>query len=120
MEADQPKLAQQLETEIAAISDTVLRSRVQSILVEPAPMRCAWDYGEQGVTYPGWKVAVDPEAQQIGIVYCDYGFGPGRPWGLVFLRDDIPSIGMDSGWFSTFREAAADILDIPASALNVG
>ncbi len=59
-------------------------------------MRCAWDYGEPDETYPCWKVVGEPNVKHVGIIHCDYGFGAERPWGLVFLREAIPSMGMDS------------------------
>ena len=40
-----------------------------------------------------------------GIAYCEQGFGPSDPWGLVFLSGDHMGIGMDSGWFSTLESA---------------
>ena len=102
-----------LDGEIAAISDIGLREQVRAMLVEPAPMRCAWDYGVPGETYSCWKVAADIS---VGIVYCEDGFGPGSPWGLVWLSEGVPNMGQDSGWFATFCEAAGDLLDLtPAS-----
>ncbi len=35
-----------------------------------------------------------------GIAYCEFGFGPRNPWGLVFLSRG--SIGMDSAWYESF------------------
>jgi len=46
------------------------------------------------------------ERSNTGIAYCEEGFGPERPWGLVWLSgDDRMSIGMDSGWYGMFMEA---------------
>jgi hypothetical protein len=39
--------------------------------------------------------------------YCEEGFGPECPWGLVSSGED-ESMGMDSGWFPTFMEAYFD------------
>ena len=40
-----------------------------------------------------------------GIAYCEFGFGPASPWGLVFLSGASQmSIGMDSGWYGSFME----------------
>ena len=82
-------------------------------------MRCAWDYGEPNETYPCWMVVGEPNVQNVGVIYCDHGFGPRKPWGLVWLKETTPSMGMDSGWFSTVREAVADILELPPASLNV-
>src|SRR5262249_28688381 len=40
-----------------------------------------------------------------GIAYCESGFGPGAPWGLVGLGEPNMSIGMDSNWYTTLLEA---------------
>jgi hypothetical protein len=108
-----------VEAELAAIADPLLRERVRSLLLEPSFIRCSWDYGERDQTFPCWRVARDPQLSGVGVVYCEHGFGPERPWGLVWLDEAVPSMGMDCGWFATFREAIADILDIPPARLNV-
>lgn len=110
------RLIGELEGEIAAIGDSSLQGSVRAILIEPTPMRCAWDYGQPGETYSCWKVA-EERVRGVGIVRCEQGFGPRTPWGLVWLHEPTPAMGQDSGWFSTFREAAADILDLPPARL---
>ncbi len=113
------QLVEILERELAAIEDPKARQQIGTVLVEPTPMRCGWDYGPPGQTFPCWKVGRDPDGQSVGIVYCESGFGPESPWGLVWLHEAIPSMGQDTGWFPTFREAAGDVLDIPRSSLNL-
>jgi hypothetical protein len=107
-----------LDAEIAAISDPVLRRQVQAARIVPIPLRCVWEYGEwadkSNVTYDCWKVLAPPG--RVGIVFCDEGFGPRCPWGLIWQDEDNPSMGSDSGWFSTLAEAAADALDRPLAA----
>jgi len=109
MSVDPARLRKLLEDEIQCISEANLRTRVRSILVEPTLMKCGWDYGQAEETYPCWKVV---EQQRVGIVYREHGFGPSSPWGLIWLRERVPSMGQDSGWFPTFREAAADLLNV--------
>ncbi|CAG0933531.1 hypothetical protein TFLX_03094 [Thermoflexales bacterium] len=58
--------------------------------------------GKKGQTYPCW-IVLEHKESNTGIAYCDYGFGPKDPWGLVFLSGD--SMGMDSGWFSSLEDA---------------
>jgi hypothetical protein len=41
-----------------------------------------------------------------GIVYCDFGFGPSCPWGLVFLSKN--NIGADYCWYAHLEDAFAD------------
>jgi hypothetical protein len=112
------RLTGDLEGEVAAITDPDLRGSVLALLTEPVLMSCAWDYGLPGESYPCWKVAED-QSRGVGIVRCEQGFGPRTPWGLVWLQEPTPTMGQDSGWFATFREAAADILDVPPASLNV-
>lgn len=73
----------------------------------PAPIRLAWDYGQPGETFGGWLVFSDPR-RRTGIAYCDQGFGPKSPWGLIFTGETCPSMGMDSGWFQRFMDAWFD------------
>lgn len=112
------RLVGELEGEIAAVGDVNVRGSVEAILIEPVLMSCSWDYGIPGETYSCWKVAED-KGRGVGIVRCEQGFGPQTPWGLVWLHETTPSMGQDCGWFSTFRGAAADILDLPPASLNV-
>ena len=54
-----------------------------------------------------WAILNDSNSN-TGIAYCESGFGPRAPWGLVWLGDSEDkrmSMGMDSGWFSTFLDA---------------
>jgi hypothetical protein len=112
------QLVGKLDSEIAAISDAGVRASVEALRVHPTLMTCEWGYSRPSEIYPCWKVAEDT-VHGVGIVHCEQGFGPRTPWGLVWLHEPVPAMGQDSGWFSSFRETAADILDLPAAALNV-
>jgi hypothetical protein len=64
-----------------------------------------WDYGKPGQQYPCWTVLDDFANSEIGIAFCEEGFGPACPWGLIFKNDDdgqSASMGMDSGWYPRF------------------
>lgn len=64
-----------------------------------------WDYGSADEAYPCWSV-LDHLTSNTGIAYCDQGFGPNSPWGLVMLSGSSHmSIGMDCGWFESFMAA---------------
>lgn len=104
------ELVARLQGEVAAIADASARAIVEASLVEPTLINCSWDYGFPGETFPCWKVARDSK-RAVGIVFCESGFGPRCPWGLVWFHDAVPAMGQDSGWFSTFHEAAADMLE---------
>jgi len=66
-----------------------------------------WAYGEPGQQYPCWTV-FEHDASDTTIVYCESGFGPRCPWGLVWSGDEKRKyfpMGMDSGWYPRFLDA---------------
>lgn len=96
-----------IETEISRISQPKLVSPIRQLLV---PIRCEqreWDYGAAGQTYPCWIFAEHAQSN-TAFAYCEYGFGPSSPWGLLSIHGQHLSIGMDSGWFSTLEGAFRD------------
>ena len=106
-----------VEDELVHISRSDLLERVKALLIEPVLMKCAWEYGVSEELYPCWKVACDA-SRGVAIVRCEEGFGPKCPWGLVW-DEIVPSMGQDCSWFMTFREAAADMLDVAPALLDV-
>jgi hypothetical protein len=101
---------QAVEAGIARITQPEL---IACIRQHRVPVRCEpreWDYGAAGLTYPCWIFAEHP-ASNIAFAYCEQGFGPSNPWGLLFIRGEHLSIGMDCGWFARledlFRESSA-------------
>jgi hypothetical protein len=97
-----------VELELTGLRDDLQASRVRSLLVPPQIKMLEWDYGEPEQTYPCWSVLNHTELN-VGIVYSEFGFGPERPWGLVWLSGAHTGIGMDSGWFDTFMDAFTDL-----------
>jgi hypothetical protein len=95
-----------VEDELARVSDARVTSHVRSLLIEPKPELRGWDYGEKDQQYVCW-ILLEHRASGTGIAYCENGFGPKRPWGLIPLRSDA-SMGMDSGWFTSFLQAYRD------------
>lgn len=95
-----------INRELEHLSDPRVLAHIRSLLVEPKPILRNWDYGPPGQQYPCWAVLDDdPANSDTGIAYCEYGFGPDQPWGLVWLGGDHMSMGMDSGWYPTFLDA---------------
>jgi hypothetical protein len=105
-----------VETELSTINDPRVVAHVRSLLVTPTAISRDWDYGAPGQTYPCWSVLNHPKSN-TGIAYCESGFGPRTPWGLVVLSGTSHmSMGMDSGWFESFVEAYFDSMaaaDLP-------
>jgi len=93
-----------IEDELARMADIRVTTHVRSLLIEPTPLLRDWDYGAKGQQHVCWNV-LEHRSSNSGIAYCESGFGPGTPWGLVALEGAHMSMGMDSGWFITFLQA---------------
>jgi len=94
-----------IASELATVSDSRVIAHVRNMLIEPHVLLRTWNYGPN-TQYPCWFVLKD-EQSGAEIAYCEYGFGPRCPWGLVSSGID-DSMGMDSGWFQTFLDAFFD------------
>jgi hypothetical protein len=107
MSVDADSLKGLIERELELVSDARVVAHIRGLPVEPKVVMRDWNYGKPGEQYPCWSVLAHT-ASNTGISYCEYGFGPRCPWGLVWLGSEHPkhlSIGMDSGWFSRFMDA---------------
>lgn len=93
-----------IESELATLSDARVTAHIRGLLVEPYSVLRLWDYGEPGQQYPCWMVLSDSHSDGV-IAYCEHGFGPRNPWGLVSSACEHQGMGMDSGWFMTFLDA---------------
>jgi len=101
---DAKEVSNLVEREIGCISEARIRDRVRELLVVPYSVERLWDYGALGQHFICWTV-LEHAASNTGIAFCDQGFGPSYPWGLVFLSGPHMSIGMDSSWFGSLEEA---------------
>ena len=107
MAIDASQLKKLIDHELAHLSDARVKTHIQGLLVEPKPTLRDWDYGKPNEKYLCWQVLNDNESN-FGISYCESGFGPRNPWGLVWLEsneDKAISMGMDSSWYPTFLDA---------------
>jgi hypothetical protein len=107
MSTDAEALRHLIEAELASVSDHRVLAHVREMLVEPHMVMLGWDYGEPGQRYPCWIVLRDAHSG-AKIAYCEFGFGPRCPWGLVCFSPTDQHMGMDSGWFTTFLDAFFD------------
>jgi hypothetical protein len=103
------EVEQLVDHELSRISDRALQNRIAELRVPAYAVMREWDYGPHDLVYPCWTVIEDPRAN-VGIAYCEAGFGPQDPWGLVFLSGPHMSIGMDSAWFDSLEEAVRQSL----------
>ncbi len=103
MPVDAESLKHLIAEELVRVQDARVVSHIRSLLIEPYAIMRDWDYGAPGQQYPCWMVLNDPVTDaELG--YCEEGFGPERPWGLVG-SGERRSMGMDSGWFTSFMDA---------------
>lgn len=95
-----------VNAEVGRASTAEVAALMRRLLIPPRCEERPWDYGP-GESYPCWIVA-EHTASNTCIAYCDQGFGPGRPWGLLSIAGSHLNIGMDSGWFHSLEEAVLD------------
>lgn len=93
-----------VEAELSRISNSAMVAAIRGHLVAPYPVDRAWDYRRHGERFTCWTVLEHPPSN-TGISYCEAGFGPTHPWGLVFLSGECMSIGSDVSWYGTLEEA---------------
>jgi len=98
-----------VEKELVRFTDRDQLERVRTLIIAPRCEQRGWDYGNDNQTYPCWIVAEHQETQ-TAIAFCEFGFGPDNPWGLLFIagRGKCESMGMDSGWFRHLDECLQD------------
>ena len=92
--------------EISRITQRDLVETVKLHKVSPRTENRDWDYGKVGEKYPCW-IALEDSGTDTAVVYCEKGFGPSYPWGLVAITA-FSNMGMDSGWFASLEEAVRD------------
>ena len=96
-----------LAAQIEHIEQPELRHCVEEHLVPPRLEERAWDYGQEGQTFPCW-ICLEDRQSNTAIAFCEQGFGPTYPWGLLFIDGEHTSMGMDSGWFVNLEEAVRE------------
>jgi hypothetical protein len=93
-----------VRSELGRVEDPSLRRRIEGLLVEPYPVLRDWDYGRKDERYTCWTV-LEHRRSNTGLAYCEFGFGPRCPWGLVSLSGEHMNIGMDCAWYTTLEDA---------------
>lgn len=103
MTVDAVALNRLVDAELGKLGDQRVERYIRDFLVEPRPENRDWDYGEPGQQYVCWTVLQHPPSN-IEVAYCENGFGPQAPWGMLFLTGEFISMGMDSQWYPTFLQ----------------
>lgn len=97
-------IAKHVDDELATILDPEVVAAIRRLLVDPYPVEREWDYGHPFEKHVCWTV-LEHLPSNTGIAYCEGGFGPTHPWGLVCLAGDHLNIGMDASWFAKLEDA---------------
>jgi hypothetical protein len=97
-----------VQEQIEKINKPIIKAGLIKYLVEPTSHIRDWDYSTKGESFVCWTVAVD-NSSDTSIVYCENGFGPKNPWGLVFTSKLY--FGMDSGWFDNLEDCYLESFD---------
>jgi len=104
------------DAQLQRFRNVALAETVRNFVIEPWSEERPWDYGPPGTKYLCW-IVVDPPHLNVGINYCESGFGPECPWGLIGLTNGDPGMGPDSSWFATLEAAAEDLFgEVPSSS----
>lgn len=109
MPIEAKKITAMLQKEMQRFTVEAKREKVRALLVTPRCEDRGWDYGEIGQAYPCW-IVVEHAPSNTATAYCEHGFGPKNPWGLLSLSPSgaHSSMGMDCGWFSHFDECVKE------------
>ncbi|MEM7005226.1 MAG: hypothetical protein AAF498_05050 [Pseudomonadota bacterium] len=90
--------------ELDQLSDSRVLNQIHTLIVEPYMVMRDWDYSDKGQQYPCWTVLEHQETNS-GLMFCQNGFGPQHPWGLMLINGEHQSMGMDSNWYNSFMGA---------------
>lgn len=101
---DEAIVRARVDEQIAKISNAKLAETLKKFLVAPRCEMRDWDYGEPGEQFPCW-IVFEHEKSNACIAYCEQGFGPATPWGVLLLRGNNRSMGLDCNWSETLEEA---------------
>jgi hypothetical protein len=93
-----------VDDQLSYITQPELIEWVRTGLITPRCEQRPWDYGVQGQTFPCWIVWEHAESSMC-IAYCEHGFGPTYPWGLLYCSGQYLNMGADSEWFYSLEDA---------------
>jgi hypothetical protein len=94
-----------VKSELAGITQVELADTIRPLLVDPRCELRPWNYSEPEGAFPCW-VVLEHTGSGTCVVYCEEGFGPSYPWGLLFLSEPHMDMGMDAQWFLSLEDAA--------------
>jgi hypothetical protein len=98
-------VADLVRSELARVTDPTVVTLLAKYGVTPRMELRPWNYAEREL--PCWIVFEHP-ASNTAVAYCEEGFGPKKPWGLLWLSGEHLFMGDDSRWFVTLLDAVRD------------
>lgn len=96
--------------ELSNVADPARRNALKAVLVPPQRLSLKWGYGQPGERYDCWLVGLSPNGQ-LRLMYCERGFGPDYPWGIVPVAEE--RMGMDCDWHVGLEHAAINAGILP-------
>ena len=100
---------QLFDAEVKQISDPKVAALIQQWRISPRCELRPWSYAD--ADYPCWLVLEDKHSN-VGVGFCEHGFGPKCPWGLLWLTGNHRHMGDDSAWFSSLEEAVQNMIPV--------
>ena len=102
--ADSVKIEELIQIELTRITKIECSNAIRSMLIEPRCELRDWDYSIEATAYPCW-IILDHQQSNTCIAYCEQGFGPACPWGLMCISGPWLSMGPDYQWYSRLEDA---------------
>ena len=96
-----------IELELNRISNPKTAKLIRRLLIPPHCEQRPWDYGAPNETFPCWIIGEHPPSN-TAFAYCEHGFGPRCPWGLLHRSGKYMGMGMDSGWYTSLEGAVRE------------
>jgi len=93
-----------MSSEISKVNQTEMLELIKSIKGQVRSETRIWNYGIENQEFTCW-VAFEHLATKTSIVYCNKGFGPNYPWGLLSTNTPNNDMGIDSQWYISLEDA---------------
>jgi len=96
------KITQLVENEIAKIDQLELIEVIQNHRTTPRVESREWNYGY--ASYDCW-ILIENSKLNCAIAFCESGFDPESPFGVLAAHRGDLSMGMDSEWYLSLEDA---------------
>ena len=100
---DVSRVSEIVSLEIGAIFQRDLIDAIVPYLTRPRLEQREWNYTKESISHPCW-VVLEHHRSNTCIAYCEHGFGPGYPWGLLSISGQDTTMGMDDRWYSNLED----------------